>query len=63
MCNFYCLCVYVYVDMYIQASLILHHSALMQLENLHLSQNYATIFGLTQSGIDDLWPCLLTVGG
>jgi len=39
----------VYVGMYIQASLILHHSALMQLENLHLSQNYATIFGLTQS--------------
>ena len=35
----------------------------MQLENLHPSQNYATIFGLTWSGIDDLWPCLLTVGG
>jgi hypothetical protein len=50
-----------YVGMYIQASLILHNFALIQLENLHPSQNYAAIFNLT--GIDDLWPRLLTVGG
>jgi hypothetical protein len=60
-CVIFIVCVCVYVGMYIQASLILHNFALIQLENLHPSQNYATIFDLT--GIDDLWLCLLTVGG
>jgi hypothetical protein len=47
-------------ESFIQASLILHnlllhHSALMWLENLYHFQSYTIIFSLTWFGIADMW--------